>query len=37
MCAGLSLAVMDRVANALRTEPESYIQRLAARCEQDVY
>jgi hypothetical protein len=37
MCAGFSLAVMDSVADALRNEPDSYIQRLAARCEQDAY
>jgi hypothetical protein len=37
MCAGLSLAVMDSVAEALRNEPDSYIQRLALRCEQEAY
>ncbi len=35
MCAGLSLAVMDRVADALRNEPDGYIRRLADRCERD--
>jgi hypothetical protein len=36
MCAGLSLAVMDRVADALRNEPDGYIRRLADRCERDL-
>jgi hypothetical protein len=35
MCAGLSLAVLDSVADAIRNEPESYIRRLADRCERD--
>lgn len=36
MCAGLSLAVMDSVADALRNEPEGYIRALVARSERDV-
>jgi hypothetical protein len=35
MSAGVSLAVMDSVAEAFRNEPDRYIQRLAARCESD--
>ena len=33
MSAGLSLAVMDNVADALRSEPERYIRSLISRCE----
>ncbi len=37
MCAGLSLAVMDSVADALRNEPDSYVRALAERCQNDAY
>jgi hypothetical protein len=37
MSAGLSLAVMDNVADALRSEPERYIRSLISRCEADAY
>jgi hypothetical protein len=37
MCAGLSLAVMDNVAEALRNESDDYVRALAERCRNDAY